>query len=47
MPDQNLDALEARVAALERDVARLSHMTETVAALRGDLATVAEAIAPT
>jgi hypothetical protein len=46
MPDQNLDPLEQRVTALEGDVARFSHMTDTVASLRGDLATIAETLDP-
>ena len=44
MPDQNLDALERRVAALEGQVGRLGATTDTVTAMRQDLATIVEAI---
>jgi hypothetical protein len=46
MPDQNLDPLDQRVAALEQRVTRLEGTTEVVTGLRADLATIAEGVDP-
>jgi hypothetical protein len=45
MPDETVDLL-ARVAALEQRVTRVEAMTETVTAIRADVAAIAEGVNP-
>jgi hypothetical protein len=46
MPTGTVDPIEERVAALEDRVGRLEGATDTVVALRADLATIAETLDP-
>jgi hypothetical protein len=45
MPDETVD-LSTRVEALEQRVDRVEAMTEVVAAIRADVATIAEGVDP-
>ncbi|HEY6698764.1 MAG TPA: hypothetical protein VIZ67_11090 [Acidimicrobiales bacterium] len=45
MPEPNVD-LPGRVDALEQRVTRVEAMTETVTAIRADVATIAEGVDP-